>query len=295
MNNNKNLLAAKKAKNDEFYTRYEDIEKELENYKEQLNNKSIYCNCDDYRFSNFYKYFKDNFKDLNIKKLTATNYDIGQGAYKCEYDGINETITKLQGNGDFKSNECIDVLKQSDIVISNPPFSIFNIYIQTLMEHNKKFLVIGNNNTITYKNIFPYIKDNKLWFGINHINNFIQTDKQTKRFGNINWFTNLEHNKNHPIELTRKYNPEHYPKYDNYNGINVDRIKDIPMDYDGVMGVPITFLSFYNPEQFEIVGWTRHNNLNMDGGFWLGGKSDATLQGKEIYRRILIKNKQIKP
>ena len=245
MSKNKNLHAAKKAKNDEFYTQYEDIKKEVERYADQLKDKIIYCNCDNEE-SNFYKYFQDNFDILGLKKL-------------------------IYFNGDFRSEESIEMLKQCDIVITNPMFSLFRIYITQLMEYDKKFLILGNNNAITYKEVFKYIKENKLWLGYtsNKTMSFQLDDsydkwnyiKDDKKFGNvpaISWFTNLDNKKRH-IDLIRnvlykKYNEVDYPKYDNYDAININKVADIPVDYFGYMGVPITYLSNHNPEQFEIIG-----------------------------------------
>mgnify|MGYP000954032372 CR=1 FL=1 len=218
----------------------------------------------------------------------------------------------LKGNGDFRSSECIELLKQADIVCTNPPFSLFREYVAQLMEYNKKFLILGDQNAITYKEIFKFIKENRLWLGYDNggtkwfqvpMDYDIPTESRKKivngvkyfSMGRILWFTNLDTTKRHEeLVLYKKYNPKEYPKYDNYDAIEVSRYSDIPMDYEGVMGVPITFLDKYNPDQFEIVGWSRHNDQNMDGGYWKGGKSDATINGKEVYRRILIRNKKVK-
>lgn len=294
---NKNLSAAKKAKNDEFYTQLTDIEKELKHYKKQLRNKIIFCNCDDPEESNFYKYFKLNFLDLKLKKVITTHFDSNQPTYKIELweenRELKEVKTPLEGNGDFRSQECIDILKTADIVVTNPPFSLFREYIAQLVEYDKKFLVIGNQNAITYKEIFPLIKDNKIWLGISPRSmNFI-TPSGDLSCVNACWFTNLDHKKRHEeLESITKYDPLKNPKYDNYDAIEVSKVAEIPYDYQGVMGVPITFLDKYNPEQFEIVGWSRHNDLNMDGGYWIGGNNDATVNGKLVYRRLLIKHKQ---
>jgi len=217
----------------------------------------------------------------------------------------------LKSNGDFRSEECIELLKQADIVCTNPPFSLFREYVAQLVEYNKKFLILGDQNAITYKEIFKLIKENKLWLGYDNGGTKwfqvpddydIPTESRKKivngvkyfSMGRILWFTNLDTTKRHEeLVLYKKYNPKEYSKYDNYDAIEVSRYSDIPMDYDGVMGVPITFLSQYNPDQFEIVGWSRHNDQEMDGGYWKGGKSDATINGKEIYRRILIRNKKV--
>jgi len=249
MSLNSNLNNAKRAKNDEFYTLYEDIEKELINYHDKFEDKIVYCNCDDYIFSNFPKYFKDNFKKLKLKKLIAT----GLNAKYYEYDGENEIVRELNGNGDFRSEECIEFLKQADVVVTNPPFSLFREYVKQLMDYNKKFLVLANSNAITYKEIFPFIKNNKVWLGMTWTKEFIQPNNKLKKFGNICWYTNIINKKqNKPLKLNNKYTEDKYPKYDNYDAINVDRIKNIPIDYDGVLGVPITILKYLNNGYIEI-------------------------------------------
>jgi hypothetical protein len=299
-----NLHNAKKQKNDEFYTQLTDIENELKHYKEHFKDKVVYCNCDDPIESNFFKYFSLNFEHLGLKKLISTGYkENGKGVvsvYEGDKNGnrmpdLEEIeIKELQGNGDFRSQECLEFLKQADIVVTNPPFSLFRDYVATLVEYDKQFLIIGSQNAITYKEIFPLIKENKLWLGVNSVKEFIQPNGEIKKFGNICWFTNLIHKKrNYPLDLYMKYSNDYYPKYDNYDAIEVSKTCEIPMDYEGVMGVPITFLDKFNPEQFEIVGWSRHNDMNMDGGYWLGGKNDATINGKDVYCRILIKHKKI--
>ena len=289
--NNNNLHTAKKEKNNEFYTRYEDIDKELKHYN--LKGKSIYCNTDDYRKSNFVKYFVDNFNRLGIDRITATCFDNGDGAYMYQYDGINAIQWKLEGNGDFRSAECVELLKQSDVVVSNPPFSLFREYVAQLMEYGKKFLIIGNKNAITYKEIFPLIKDNKLWLGITSPEDFIQPkgDKKKNMKGLTRWFTNIEHSmRNLPLDLYKKYNPNDYPKYDNYDAINVDKVSDIPCDYDGVMGVPITFLDKYCPTQFEIVGlMSGGKGENLTNGN--DGRPKFYVNRKGVYARVLIRRK----
>lgn len=282
MISNANLHNAKKAKNDEWYTRLTDIENECFNYKEQFKGKVIYCNCDDYRKSKFVKYFKEHYAELGITHLTATNHDNGEGAWRYEYDGKEERVTRLSGNGDFRSPECVEFLKQADIVVTNPPFSLFREYVKQLMEYGKKFVIVGNMNAITYKEIFPYIKNNEMWVGMKGMNcdmyfdlkddfkkEVVETKKEGSawvkidgevygRLGNACWFTNLPHKKrNLPLDLYKKYNAEEFPKYDNYDAIEVSKVCDIPMDYDGVMGVPCTFLDKYCPEQFEIVSFRK--------------------------------------
>lgn len=231
MSKNNNLHSAKNTKNDEFYTQLEDIEREMVNYVPFFEGKVVYCNCDDYRQSNFTKCFKDNFEYLKLKKVICTNYDNGNGAWKYEYDGENETVIQLQGNGGYETEECIAFLKEADVVVTNPPFSLFRDYVKQLMYYNKKFLIIGNSNAITYKEIFPHLKDNQLWLGMNWVKEFIQPNGEIKKFGNICWFTNVENKKrNQPLDLYRKYNPTDYPRYDNYLAFNVDKVAEIPED-----------------------------------------------------------------
>lgn len=261
-----NLHKAKVNKNDEFYTRMEDISKELSNYKRHFKDKVIFCNCDDPEWSNFWIFFHQSFEAYGLKKLIATHYNAdGSPSYVMEYEGGNDVDPKdwhqrqLKGNGDFASEECIELLNQCDIVITNPPFSKFREYISLLMKHDKKFIIIGNKNAITYKEFFPLLKDNKVWEGYNMVKEFLKPDGTYQKFGNIGWFTNLDIPKRHESLIdTLRYqydkHPELYQKYDNYDAINVDKIKDIPYDYYGVMGVPITFMDKYNPKEFEIVG-----------------------------------------
>ena len=290
-----NLNKAKKAKNDEFYTLYSDVAKELAHYQQHFKGKIVYCNCDNPEWSAFWRYFHIKFSAMGLKKLIATYK--GTPTYKMEYTGSNDidvTVglrTPLKGDGDFRSQECLDILKVADIVVTNPPFSLFREYVAQLMEYGKKFIIIGSKNAITYKDFFPLLKDNKVWIGYNNVNDFQQPDGSFKKFGNIGWFTNLGIKKRHEKIVLRKiYTPEEYPTYDNYEAINVNKTVEIPSDYDGVMGVPISFLDKYNPEQFEIVGWSRHNDLNMDGGYWKKGTcNDALIGGKLVYRRILIR------
>lgn len=267
MAKNNNLHAAKNAKNDEFYTQISDIEKEVKHYKDFFNGKVVYCNCDDPKESNFFKFFREKFLEYGLKKLITTGYKKdGHGvSYIIDKDvngnkKIDEEeiiVTELQGNGGYETEECIAFLKEADVVVTNPPFSLFRDYVKQLMDYNKKFLIIGNKNAITYKEIFPYIKNNQLWLGLNSPCDFSTPSGEiTKTIAGLcRWFTNIENQKRTtPLDLYRKYNPTDYPKYDNYDAINVDKVTDIPEDYDGVMGVPITFLDKYCPNQFEIVG-----------------------------------------
>ena len=286
---NQNLNQAKTNKKDEFYTQLPDIERELKYYKQHFKNKVVYCNCDDPRVSNFFHFFSYNFEKLGLKKLIATCYknqnmdlfsqnDSEQAIY-LEYTGDKNGnnvpdpdeigIKKLKGDGDFRSKECIELLKQADIVVTNPPFSLFREYVSQLIEYDKKFIIVGHQNAIKYKEIFPLIRDNKLWLGYgfkggagHFINEHYEdyataTDRKDGmiRVSGVHWFTNLEINKRHEdLILYKKYTPEEYPKYENFDAINVDVTKDIPVDYDGMMGVPITFMDKYNPDQFEIIG-----------------------------------------
>lgn len=296
---NSNLHSAKKAKNDEFYTQMRDIENELNHYKDFFKDKVVYCNCDDARESNFFKVFARDFEWLGLKKLIATGYKENGKGILLEYDGDKNgnynvddeeiTITELQGDGDFRSEECIEFLKQADIVCTNPPFSLFREYVAQLIEYKKSFLIIGNQNAITYKEIFPLIKDNKMWLGCNMVKEFVKPDKTTQSFGNVGWFTNIPHKKrNTPLALYKKYSPKEFPKYDNYDAINVGKVIEIPKDYDGIMGVPVTFLDKYCPDQFEIIG----HEHNLDGFGSSIGQFEVNKKG--VYKRILIRKKQTK-
>lgn len=270
---NSNLINAKRKKNDEFYTRYEDIEKELVNYKNHFENKIIYCNCDNPNISNFFKYFVDNFNDLKLKKVIATSYNDNGKGIKGIYEGNNIEISELEDNGSFDSKECIDILNEADLIITNPPFSKSRTFIKLLMIKNKKFIIINNINAITYKEIFPYIKENKIWFGINQVTKFIIPDSDKLKGVQGRWFTNLKYQaKKKELILTKKYNPDDYPNYDNYEAINVDRIKDIPFDYTGAIGVPITFLDWYDPNQFNLIkfrkGLDNKDLYYSNGGYY---------------------------
>ena len=283
MSKNKNLHKAKKEKNDEFYTQLSDIEKELKYYKQHFKDKVVYCNCDDHEYSEFYNYFHLNFEELGLKKLICTHYDKDKPSYKLEIEGdINEdgkidsedlVKTRLLQDGDFRSDECISLLKEADIVVTNPPFSLFRDYVAQLVEYDKKFIIIGNVNALSYKEIFSLIKDGKIWLG----QSIHSGDREFRvpddypltasgyrvdkdgikyiRVKGVRWYTNLDYTERHEkIVLYKKYSAKEYPTYYKYNAINVDATKDIPFDYDGIMGVPITFMDKYCPEQFEIIG-----------------------------------------
>lgn len=329
----KNLNAAKTARKDEFYTQLTDIERELQHYWQHFRGKTVLCNCDDPYESNFFKYFALRFNQLGLKKLICTCYngspvqgnelllDFGDGsnepkkiAYKVEItevidmngDGTvdlsdvrillqnDKNILSTLKTGDFRSPECIKLLKEADIVVTNPPFSLFREYLAQLMEYNKKFLIVGNQNAITYKEVFPLIKNNKVWLGYGFKGGAahffspyedIATASDHRadmiRVSGVTWFTNLPIPKrNEFIDLVCRYSPEEYPKYDNYDGIDVGRTADIPCDYTGAMGVPITFLDKYNPEQFEIIKFRKGDD-----------DKDLSVNGKCPYFRILIRNK----
>ena len=292
---NKNLHAAKNSKKDEFYTQLSDIEKELKHYKDHFKGKVVLCNCDDPRVSNFFHYFSYNFETLGLKKLITTCYknqnrDLfsehdSERAIYLEYNGDKNDdkvpnpeeigIIPLNGDGDFRSDECIELLKQADIVVTNPPFSLFREYVAQLVKYNKKFIIIGHQNAVSYKETFKLIKDNDMWLGYgfsggaSHFINKSYEDYATAgnhkegmiRVSGVVWFTNLDLKKRHEsLILYKAYDPNEFPTYDNYDAIEVSKTKDIPMEYDGVMGVPITFLDKYNPEQFEILGITDRGN-----------------------------------
>ena len=289
MSDGKNLRQAKKNKNDEFYTQMESIDDEIPNYISHFENKKLYFNCDGIQ-SNFFIHFANNFHKYKLKQICCTYYDKSNNSYATlmEQDG-SVSKYELKGNGDFRSDECVELMKQSDIVVTNPPFSLFREFISLLIDNDKKFLVIGNQNAITYKGIFKLIKENKLWLGKNSVKDFLQPSGNIKKFGNVYWYTNLSHNKrNEKLELYKKYTIDYYPKYDNYDAINVDKVCEIPENYSGTMGVPITFLNVYNKEQFEIVGamtTTKVDDFNFGYPF---------IKGSKIYARILIRNKEAK-
>ena len=305
-NKNTNLHNAKTAKNDEFYTQLSDIEKEMAHYKDFFKGKIVYCNCDDARESNFFKFFSNNFESLGLKKLITTGYKENGKGVKLVYEGdkngnfmVDDTevvMTELEGNGDFRSEECIELLKECDVVVTNLPFSLFREYVAQLMKYGKKFLIIGNKNAITYKEIFPYIKDNELWLGITNPDEYRLPNGEITQSvkGLCRWFTNIPHNRrNTPLDLYKKYSADEYPKYDNYDAIEVSKVSEIPMDYDGVMGVPITFLDKYCPTQFEIVGMAEDNGKGQSyDAKWDGLNPHCVIHGKNMYKRIFIRKKK---
>lgn len=328
---NRSLHAAKTTKQDEFYTQLSDIEKELRHYTAHFAGKTVLCNCDDPRVSNFFHYFSHNFEKLKLKKLITTCYKNNDAdlfstrtcergkylVYEGDKDGDrvpgpDETdIRDLKGDGDFRSPECVALLEQVDIVVTNPPFSLFREYVEQLIEHEKKFLIIGTQNAISCKEIFTLIKEDKMWLGYTHPVAFVVPDHYEMRevrswrtadgtnwrsLGNACWFTNLDIEKRHEELITiRNYKPTDHPQYDNYNAIEVSRYKDIPSDYDGVMGVPVTFLEYYNPDQFEIVG----SDYEVKQGLlpelvkpgWTGKADRGYVKGKRLFARILVRKR----
>lgn len=298
---NTNLQNAKREKNDEFYARLRDVSEELRHYETHFRGKTILCNCNDPTWSAFWKYFHRNFERLGLKKLISTRYEKSNPTEKMEYEGGDDhnvkagNITPLKGNGDFRSKECLGLLDECDIVVTNPPFSLFREYIKTLITHHKKFLIIGNMNAITYKEIFPLLKDNKIWLGYHFVKEFYQPDGSIKKFGNVLWYTNLDIIKRHERLILRKqYASKDYPKYDNYAAINVNKVADIPVNYGGVMGVPITFLTKHCPEQFTIIGATESEGRGCSCGLWEedSGVSQPMVHGKRIYKRLFIQKRK---
>lgn len=319
---NKNLSSAKRAKEDEFYTQRSDIENELMHYKEHFRGKTVLCNCDDPRVSEFFFYFKNNFAHLGLRRLITTCYksqeldlfseNKSEKAVYLIYDGDKDSVEvkQLQGDGDFRSSECIALLMEADIVVTNPPFSLFREYVAQLMAFHKKFLIIGNKNALSYRDIFQHIMKNEVWVGVTpmsrdllfnvteeHAKELLRTGKEGGKYRIVDgkvmgrspsiWYTNLDTKKRHEeLILYKHYTPEEYPHFDNCNAINVGNTNDIPCDYDGIMGVPISFMDKYNPEQFEIVGQmvtTKVDEINFGYPY---------INGKKKFARILIRRKK---
>lgn len=307
---NRTLAKAKKNKKDEFYTRRTDIEQELRHYEPFLRGKSIYLNCDDPTESEFWQYFKRQFNAWGLKGLISTHYDPTEPTYKLEIkredvdidlDVVPEEAIKredIESNGDFRSACCIELLERSDIVVTNPPFSLFREYIAQLIEYDKKFLVLGNKNSFTYKEIFPHIKDGKIWIGYTSPKSFMRPDGTEKNMSGLcRWFTNLDVPKRHEsLDLQGNYyNELDNPTYDNYDAVEVGRVCMIPCDYDGVMGVPITYIDQHNPDDFEILGLSAGNIKGLAGIPSKTGKDGPYINGKLKYGRIMIRNKHPQP
>ncbi|MDA8002338.1 MAG: adenine-specific methyltransferase EcoRI family protein [Alphaproteobacteria bacterium] len=311
---NRNLGRARAAQNDEFYTQLADIERELAHYAHHFRGRTVFCNCDDPRVSKFFDYFSRNFEFLKLRKLVTTCYqnpraDIfsrhdSEKAVRLEYNGdLNNNrmpdpdeigVQDLREDGDFRSEECVELLRKADIVVTNPPFSLFREFVAQLVAHKKKFLVIGNHNALTYKEIFKLIKANKVWLGYSPRGmEFLRPDGSLNSV-NACWFTNLDHAKRHEdLVLYEEYSPKAYLKYDNYDAINVDKTAKIPADYAGVMGVPISFLDKYNPDQFKIIGLAAGNIRGLAGIPTTSGTDGPYINGKLKYGRIFIRNKRV--
>ncbi len=328
-NENSGLHTAKRNKKDEFYTQIVDIESELRHYRSHFKGKVVYCNCDDPYVSAFFEYFTKNFEFLGLKKLITTCYksqrmdqfskNDSEEAIKLEYTGGAPNslptpddigVTPLKGDGDFRSRECINILKKADIVVTNPPFSLFSEYVAQLAGFDKKFIIIGHQNSITYKDVFPFIKENRMWLGYGFKRNMAHfiaphyddtaSDADHRegmiRVSGVVWYTSLDHNKRHEeMILVQRYhgNEAAYPRYDNYDAIEVSKTQDIPLDYDGAMGVPITFLTKYNPDQFEIIGATESEGKGFSSGLWMpeSGIAQAAINGRRVYKRLFIRNR----
>ena len=336
MSGNLSLHAAHRAKKDEFYTQLSDIENELRHYRRHFAGKVVYCNCDDPRVSNFFHYFSFNFERLGLSKLITTCYKNqhaelfsqhdSERAIWLEYTGDKDGnrvpdaheigIHPLAGDGDFRSSECVELLRQADIVVTNPPFSLFREYVAQLVRFNKQFLIIGSMNAITYKQIFPLIRDNRMWygpsissgdreFGVPSHYPLTAASSRVDEAGNrfvrvkgVRWFTNLDHRKRHEeLILYKRYSPEDYPKYDNYDAINVNKTAEIPCDHEGIMGVPISFLDKYNPGQFEILGATESEGKGLSGELWdpRSKVAQPMIGGKRIYKRLFIRHRNLRP
>ncbi len=358
-----NLQRAKELRRDEFYTQLTDIENELRHYREQFRGKVVFCNCDDPYESNFFKYFASNFDFFGLKKLIASSYSgspiagtqlplldieglkpdgkqpfvveiteipdanndgaIDLGDVKHLLNSNKNSATPLKGNGDFRSAECIDLLKRADIVCTNPPFSLFREYVDQLMEYEKKFVILGSQTALTYRETFQYIQQDQMWLGYNNggtkwfrvpMEYNVPTESRMKvedgakyiSFGSINWYTNLDTTKRHQeLTLYKRYSPEEYPWYVNYDAIEVPRVLDIPLDYDGEMGVPITFLDKYNPDQFEIVGSSQTHSRPMseiaDRGTYVKGgprfyiaSPDGRHKYRRLFDRLLIRHRRVR-
>jgi len=314
---NRNLHAAKNSKKDEFYTQLSDIEKELRHYKDHFKGKVVLCNCDDPRVSNFFHYFSHNFEGLGLKKLITTCYKnqnrdlfsehTSEHAIYLEYNGDKDGnkvpdpeeigIVPLKGDGDFRSDECIELLKQADIVVTNPPFSLFREYVEQLIKYDKKFIIIGSVNARHYTEIFKLIKENRLWLGYNCTRYFSKPDGSIFETARTFWYTNLDIDKRHEeITLYKKYSADEYPRYDNLDAIDVSKTTEIPCDYDGWMGVPDGLLDNYNPDQFELIG-IPFGNLGKEIGVTKNyrGRTDIAITKDGVsrcpYSRIIIRRK----
>lgn len=294
---NKNLHKAKNDKNDEFYTQYEDIEKEILNYREHFYDQVVFMNANDSTDSQFWKFFYNNFNTLGLKKIIAVHYNEKYPTYKMEYSGVGSAqATPIGSNGDFRTPAMVEILKESDIVVTNPPFSLFKEYVEQLIEYDKKFIIVGNVNALTYSSIFPLIRSNQIWWGYSPRSmDFVIPSGEVKKVNAV-WWSNLETTKrNEWLKLTESYDIDKYPLYDNYDVIEVGRVADLPYDYFGIMGVPITFIDKYNPQQFEIIGLlasAKYDSYIVGVNKIIDGDARPLINGKVKYARLLIRRKQ---
>lgn len=317
---NSNLTKAKAAKNDEFYTQYSDIEAELSHYEvKHFADRVVYLPCDDWHFSQFVKYFENNFTRLQLKALVATGINFSGAGYYYKKTSEGVITGVLEGNGDFRSDACRQLMREADIIVTNPPFSLFREFVAQIMEFRKQFIVVSSQNAITYKEFFPLLKDNKAWMGtqggiksmyyivpdsypipedarkacVRALGEEYCKGKHITYLRTNCWFTNINIKRKHePMLLSAVYNAEKYPKYDNYDAIEVGSLKDIPCDYFGAMGVPITYFYTHCPDQFEIIGISG----DLAGIMYIDGKRCSGrfyLGGKRMYDRIVIKRKTI--
>lgn len=312
-----NLRIAKKRKNNNYYTSLEDVEKELKYYtkddpkinaKNVFRGKSVYCPCDNYEWSAFWKYFYDRFDEIGLKRLVATSYSGDDSpSYKCElyrdeYGSRIIALEKMKGNGDFRSDECIKIMQTCDILCTNPPFTLWKEILSLVVKNNKKFICIGNKNAVTFRETFLLIKENKIWLGVNKCNGIMYFAKEVKgpyKYGiSACWFTNFDHFRRHQkLNLMTHYDPEKHKTYDNYYAINADKVNEIPDDYFDVIGVPITFLQKYCPDQFEIIGLSEQNGRGLSEGLWHSDNPRMLkpyINGKPKYARIFVKRKKEK-
>ena len=316
MARNANLQKAQDERNDEFYTLIGDIEEEVSHYPGQFRDKRVLCNCDDPDTSMFVRFFKENFSSLGLRSLAATHYVPGGSSFAYVFDGKAERRVPIAGDGDFRSAVCLDYLDASDVVVTNPPFSLFRDFVEVLVSHGKEFLIVGNKNALTFKETFAHLMADRLWVGYRPMGkdmlfdvpekvaeDMVRDGKEWSQYRIVDgkvygraaacWFTNMTHGKrNRPLKLDgNRYSPEKYPRYDNYGAVEVGKVSEIPGDYAGIMGVPVTFLDKYCPAQFEIVGMDEAHGKGHSHGLWEGGKRKAVVGDKAMYARVFLRKK----